>query len=194
MDDTLTRTTPTSLTAPPDQDDDRVLRYAAVVFLVALLLHGADHLRRGFDVVSRHGVRWPATSSSSSAVVAVVLVFRRHRLAPLAAIAIGFPSAIGFAAAHLLPHWSSFSDSFTGSDVGARRQLRLSWVGGACSRSPPISPSASPVSSCCAGVGSTPSLGARRTPRRRSASAWHDGGTVEDARRRATSRRLRRPS
>jgi hypothetical protein len=127
VDDTLTRTSsdPLNVTTNED-DDDRVLRYAAVVFLAALLLHGADHLRRGFDVVTRT-VSVAGNVQLVLAVVAVVLVFRRHRLAPLAAIAIGFPSAIGFAAAHLLPHWSSFSDSFTGSDVGANVNA-LSWA------------------------------------------------------------------
>jgi hypothetical protein len=38
-------------------------------------------------------------------------------LAPAAATAVGFASAIGFTAAHVLPHWSTFSDSFTGADV-----------------------------------------------------------------------------
>src|SRR4051794_10080250 len=125
MDDT-TRPTPGTSTTTPVDDDDRVLRYAGVVFLVALLAHGADHLRRGFDVVS------PEVSVAGNvqlvlAVVAVVLVFKRHRWAPVAAIAIGFPSAIGFTAAHLLPHWSSFSDSFTGSRVGAHVN-GLSWA------------------------------------------------------------------
>jgi hypothetical protein len=50
-------------------------------------------------------------------VLAVVLVFRRHRLAPAVAVAVGFVSAAGFIASHLLPQWSAFSDPFTGSAV-----------------------------------------------------------------------------
>jgi hypothetical protein len=46
------------------------------------------------------------------AVVAVVLAFRGSRVAPHAAILVGFVSAAGFTAAHLLPAWGAFSDSF----------------------------------------------------------------------------------
>ncbi len=48
---------------------------------------------------------------------------RRHPWAPLAAIAIGLSSAIGFTAAHLLPHLSSSSDPFTGNHVAP-----VSWL------------------------------------------------------------------
>ena len=46
------------------------------------------------------------------AVLAVVLVFRGSRWAPHAAILVGFVGAVGFTAAHLLPTWGAFSDSF----------------------------------------------------------------------------------
>jgi hypothetical protein len=46
------------------------------------------------------------------AVITVVLVFRGSRWAPHAAIFVGFASTVGFAAAHLLPTWGAFSDSF----------------------------------------------------------------------------------
>jgi hypothetical protein len=45
----------------------------------------------------------------------------RHRRSPEQQL------RIGFAAAHLLPHWSSFSDSFTGSHVGPNVTV-LSWA------------------------------------------------------------------
>lgn len=96
--------------------EDRVLRSSGVVFLIALLVHAADHLRRGFGILTPE-VFWAGNLQLAMAVVALVLVFRRQRLAPLVAVAIGLPSALGFTAAHLLPHWSAFSDSFTGSDV-----------------------------------------------------------------------------
>ena len=106
--------------------DDQALRWTAVAFLVAVLVHGADHLRRGTDVVTTQ-VLSAGTIQFVLAVIAVGLVFRGHRLAPAAAIAVGFPSAIGFAAAHLLPEWGAFSDSFTGADV-APGVNALSWV------------------------------------------------------------------
>lgn len=97
-------------------EPDRVLRGTGVVFLLALLLHGADHLRRGFDVLTPE-VFWTGNFQLVAALISVALVFKRHRWAPLAAMAIGFPSAVGFVAAHLLPHWSSFSDAFPGGHV-----------------------------------------------------------------------------
>ena len=95
---------------------ERRLRVTAVVFAVAVVVHGADHLRRGSDVVT--GVVRDAGAAQAVLVAfAVVLVFRRHRLAPLVAVIVGFLSAFGFGAAHLLPQWSAFSDPFTGSAV-----------------------------------------------------------------------------
>ena len=105
---------------------EQVLRRSAVVFMVAVTVHGADHVRRGIDVVTTQ-VLSAGTIQYLLAVVAVVLVFRRHPWAPAFAIALGFQSAIGFTAAHVLPHWSAFSDPFTGSHV-APNVTALSWV------------------------------------------------------------------
>ena len=109
-----------------EQSSEQRLRWIAVVFLVAVTVHGADHMRRGLDVDTTQ-VTWAGSIQFLLAVIAVVLVYRRHPWAPLAAIAIGFGSAIGFTAAHLLPHWSSFSDSFTGSRVAPNVSV-LSWA------------------------------------------------------------------
>src|SRR4051794_9687027 len=97
--------------------NDKILRSTGLVFLVALLVHGADHLRRGVDAVTTH-VFWSGNAQFVMAAIALVLVFRHHRLAPAFAIGVGFASALGFVAAHLLPHWSAFSDAFTGSQRG----------------------------------------------------------------------------
>lgn len=105
---------------------ERRLQSTAVVFAIAVVLHGADHLRRGVDVVSAT-VRVAGGVQLLLGVITVVLVFRRHSRAPSAAIAVGFASAVGFAAAHLLPHWSSFSDAFVGSRVAPKVTV-LSWV------------------------------------------------------------------
>src|SRR3954451_18122075 len=90
------------------------LRVAAVVFAVALAVHGADHFRRGMDVLTPE-VLWLGNLQIALSIVTLVLVFRGHRWAPAFAVGIGFASAIGFSAAHLLPHWSAFSDAFTGA-------------------------------------------------------------------------------
>jgi lysylphosphatidylglycerol synthetase-like protein (DUF2156 family) len=92
------------------------LRITAVVFAVAVLLHGADHLRRGVDSVTGL-VLGAGTTQFAAGAVAVVLVFRRHRLAAAVAAVVGLASAVGFAAAHLLPQWSAWSDPFTGRAV-----------------------------------------------------------------------------
>ena len=102
------------------------LRVAAVVFAVALLVHGADHLRRGMDVVTPE-VFWLGNVQLVLSLVTLVLVFRGHRWAPAFAVGVGFASAVGFSAAHLLPHWSAFSDSFTGAHH-ASGVTAFSWI------------------------------------------------------------------
>jgi hypothetical protein len=97
---------------------DRVLRYATAVFAACFLLHNADHLRRGVDVVTPE-VLGAGTVAGVLAAIAVTLVFLRHRQAPLVAAAVGFPTAFGVIAAHLLPHWSAFSDALPGGHVDA---------------------------------------------------------------------------
>lgn len=101
-----------------DLRDDRVLQLTGVMFAVALFVHGADHMRRGFDVLSGE-VFWAGNLQSAGAVVALFLVFTHHRWAPVAAMAIGFASAFGFTVVHLLPYWGVFSDAFPGADAGA---------------------------------------------------------------------------
>jgi len=61
------------------------------------------------------------------AAATVVLVFIGSRLAPYAAIAIGFISAVGFTAAHLLPTSGFFSDSFINAAPAARVTV-FSWL------------------------------------------------------------------
>ena len=98
------------------------LRRTAIVFLVALLVHGADHLDRGVDVVTTL-VLTAGSIQIVLGVVAVALVFTRHPAAPRFAALVGFASAIGFTMAHLLPEWSAFSDSLVEGQVDA-----LTWV------------------------------------------------------------------
>jgi hypothetical protein len=108
------------------QSAEQRMRLAALVFAVAVAVHGADHLRRGADVVTPQ-VRAVGGIQLLLAAITVALVFRRHPWASRSAISVGFASAIGFSAAHLLPHWSSFSDSFTGRGVAPNVTV-LSWV------------------------------------------------------------------
>jgi len=103
-------------------DDDRLLRWTATLFTAAVLIHGADHARRGVDTINLD-VFWLGASAIALEVAVVVLAFQRHRLAPLVAIATGFPLAVGYLVVHFLPERTLFSDSFTsGDDVSL-----LSW-------------------------------------------------------------------
>lgn len=107
--------------------NDRRLKLAALVCLAAVIVHGADHVRR--DIAFNHGsvfdsyvspwVRDAGVVQFALVVVAVVLVFRRHRTAAIAAVAVGLPSAALFIVAHLVPHFGAFSDSYVGSQRGA---------------------------------------------------------------------------
>ncbi|BBX83891.1 hypothetical protein MAUB_17640 [Mycolicibacterium aubagnense] len=93
---------------------------------VALLLHGADHMRRGMNVIPP-AVMIGGTLQLIFAAATIVLVFKRNRWAPLAAVGIGFAGAVGFTAAHLLPKWGFFSDSFINAPPWAR-VTAFSWV------------------------------------------------------------------
>jgi hypothetical protein len=107
-------------------DWDSRLRWAAIIFTVALSLHNADHLRRGMDVVPP-AVMIAGTAQGILAVLTVILVFGGSRWAPHAAIVVGFVSAVGFSAAHLLPTWDAFSDSFI-DPTPAAGVTWFSWV------------------------------------------------------------------
>lgn len=104
------------------KDDDRILRWAAVFFLIGFAVHNADHIRRGASSVTPE-LFVAGNLAAVVSIVAIVLVLRRHRLAAQVAVAAGFPLAIGFTAAHMLPTWSVLSDSFIDGHVGV-----FSWV------------------------------------------------------------------
>src|SRR6478609_4545383 len=88
---------------------DRRLWIAGIAFAVGSTVHIVDHLRRGqgsvTDLLFTMG-----NLALVLQVVTITLILTRHRLAPVVAVAAGFPLAIGFAAAHWLPHWSAMSD------------------------------------------------------------------------------------
>ncbi|MEV0059492.1 hypothetical protein [Nocardia sp. NPDC050718] len=104
---------------PETTAPETTLRAATAVFAVALVVHGADHLRRGMDATSAL-VNALGTLQLLAALLVVVLVFRRHSAAPLAAVVVGFASAAGFFVVHLLPDWfGPLSDSFVDAPVSA---------------------------------------------------------------------------
>lgn len=95
-------------------DGQRLLRATGIVFSVALLVHGADHVRRGLGELAP-AVFWLGNAQTIGALIALFLVFTRHRWAAAAAIVIGFTSAIGFTVVHLFPEWGPLSDAFPGA-------------------------------------------------------------------------------
>jgi hypothetical protein len=102
--------------------EHRALRYTALLFAVALLLHGVDHLRRGLEALTPE-VYWGGTALTLVAASAVVLALPRYDCATPVALAVGLATAILTSAAHLLPRCSAFCDPFPGSGVDA-----LSWA------------------------------------------------------------------
>jgi hypothetical protein len=99
-------------------DADRLLWNAGLVYLAAFTLHTVDHLRRGSDSITE-ALYVAGYLSSLLSIALIVLVLTRHRLAPLAAVAIGLPQALAFVAAHFLPEWSAISDSFVEGGASA---------------------------------------------------------------------------
>ncbi|HET7483234.1 MAG TPA: hypothetical protein VFK89_10275 [Actinomycetota bacterium] len=97
-----------------DRDEQRPMRYAALIYFVGIVVHTADHFRRGTDVITSQ-VLWLGYLGFAAAAVAFVLILMRHPLAPLVSTVVGFSVALGVSAVHLLPHWSSFSDAFPGA-------------------------------------------------------------------------------
>ena len=102
-----------------------MLRMTAVAYAVAIAVHFADHLRRGLDaspdVVIALGVL-----AALFQVAAVGAALTGRSLAPVLAVAVGLPDAVGVFAVHLLPRWSALSDPFPGA--GAVDVTALSWA------------------------------------------------------------------
>jgi hypothetical protein len=99
----------------PSWTEDRrsasLLTWAAWIFLLAWAVHTGDHLRRGMDTVTTQ-VSALGTTAGLLQLVAIAFVLMRQRAAPVLAVAVGVPAAIGIAAVHLLPDWGVWSDSF----------------------------------------------------------------------------------
>lgn len=103
--------------------DERWLGWAGTFFVIAVIVHNSDHLRRGTEKLTPE-VFWLGTLGIVFEVALVVLIFQRHWVAPLAATLGGVALAIGYLYVHFVPANGAFSDSFTSasSHVSA-----LSW-------------------------------------------------------------------
>jgi hypothetical protein len=90
----------------------RRLLIAGAVFAAAVIVHNADHIRRGADAITRD-VFWLGVPAVLVEVGLVVVIFQRNWVAPLAALVYGPFLAAGYVEVHFLPRHGFLSDSFT---------------------------------------------------------------------------------
>ena len=79
-----------------------LLRFTAIAFAIGFSVHGLDHLVRGLDA-SPGSVVAAGTVQGVLVAVAVWMAVTGRRGAPVAAILVGFGSALLFTYGHLLP-------------------------------------------------------------------------------------------
>ncbi|HEV2890362.1 MAG TPA: hypothetical protein VGX28_08290 [Frankiaceae bacterium] len=102
------------------------LRLAAGIWAATILVHTADHARRGLDTSPKVVIALGGIAFAFQAV-AIVAALLRHALAPLLAVAVAVPDALGVVAVHLLPRWSGLSDAFPGAPASAN-VTAFSWA------------------------------------------------------------------
>jgi hypothetical protein len=90
------------------------LAASAAVYVAGLVLHTADHIRRGTHVLTGE-VLGLGFASTIVGLVIVGLILVRHPRAPALAAVFGPVTAVGVAAVHIPPRWGVFSDAFIGS-------------------------------------------------------------------------------
>jgi hypothetical protein len=100
---------------------DSGLRWASFALLAAVILHDLDHLRQGRSVeplVVAIGV-----VGDIAVITMAVLALRGSRLAPQAAVLVGFANFFGFIAVHVVPDWGPLADGYPDISVDG-----LSWA------------------------------------------------------------------
>lgn len=99
------------------------LARAAAVLLALQVGHALDHIvnQPARDLALQ--VTAPGLAGTAASLVIVVLALRRRREAAPLAVLVGFGTAGGFVAVHLLPHWSGFSDPYEDLTLNA-----VSWA------------------------------------------------------------------
>src|SRR3954471_9802007 len=99
------------------------LAIAAIAYLAANLLHGADHIRQELAGVNVAIATGGAMLTAAGGAV-VIVALRHDPRTPLVATVVGFAAAILVAASHIAPHWGVLSDSYV-DDV---HPDALSWL------------------------------------------------------------------
>jgi hypothetical protein len=100
----------------------RPLITASIAFVVANLLHTADHFRQGVGALSTE-ILVAGSGLTLGAVLVLALVLRGHPRAAMSAVVLGFSGVVGILAAHVAPHWSALSDPYPEINADA-----LSWI------------------------------------------------------------------
>ena len=95
---------------------------AAIAFFAANMLHTWDHQRQGTARLTTE-IYVGGSVITALGIVTLIFALRRNPQAPLLATVVGFWTALGVTASHILPHWSAFSDPYPDLNVDA-----LSWV------------------------------------------------------------------
>jgi hypothetical protein len=98
--------------------DSTVLRWAAALFTAVVLVHNADHVRRGIESLSTE-VFVVGSLAILPEVLIVLAIFRGDRTAPLMAVGTGLSLAAGYVVVHMTPERGWLSDSFVSNDVSA---------------------------------------------------------------------------
>jgi hypothetical protein len=104
------------MTSPPSGSTTGLTWWTLAVVAVSWL-HDLDHVRQVRDVEA--GVSLIGLIGVLGNLVTLALVITRHSLAPLAAVVLGFATAIGFIAVHVLPDWGPLSDGYPDLPVDA---------------------------------------------------------------------------
>jgi len=99
------------------------LSKASIALVVTMLIHGADHQRQGTDLLSTE-VMVGGFVLFILAFSALYMTLTHNRHAALYCAIVGFYTALGVTASHVLPHWSAFSNSYT-NDISVDA---LSWA------------------------------------------------------------------
>ncbi len=95
-----------------EQPQRRCFTWAATAFVIGFGIHAFDHGRRGMSA-SPPFIAAIGSIQGLLVAVAVVMAWTHRRRAPLAAVVVGFGSAVGFTYAHLLPTFlPGYQDSF----------------------------------------------------------------------------------